>query len=90
MPTWSEDVATLSLEEILQQQLQNRVWSKELRGKNTSLVSSRLANEMTHADYLTERKLAHEEAEECRRRAYILDARIVLSSGRLSKSAPLR
>jgi hypothetical protein len=90
MPTWSEDVATFSLEEILQQQVLNRVWSKELRGKSTSLVSSRLANKITYADYLAERKLAHEDADECRRRAYILEARIVLGTGRLSRLAPLQ
>jgi hypothetical protein len=85
MPTWSDDVATLSLEELLQQQVQNRVWSKELRGKNTSLVSSRLANEITHAEYLTERKLVHGDSDECQRRAYILD-----STGSAFRRAALR
>jgi hypothetical protein len=89
MPVWCEDVATFSLDEVLERQVENRVWSKELRRKNNSLVNSRLANEITQADYLAERKLAHEEAAECRRRANILDAQIILRTGRPLISAPL-
>jgi hypothetical protein len=89
MPAWSEEVAAFSLEEVLQRQVENRVWSKELRRKSSSLVNSRLANEITQADYLAERKLAHEYAAECRRRANILDAQIILRTGRPLISAPL-
>jgi hypothetical protein len=89
MPVWSEDVATFSLDEVLERQVENRVWSKELRRKNNSLVNSRLANEITQADYLAERKVAHAEAAECRRRANILDAQIILRTGRPLVSAPL-
>jgi hypothetical protein len=86
---WSEDVATFSLDEVFERLVENRVWSKELRRKNNSLVNSRLANEITQADYLAERKLGHEEAAECRRRATILDAQIILRAGRPLASAPL-
>lgn len=89
MPAWCEDVATFSLEEVLQRQVENREWSKELRRKNSLLVNSRLANEITQADYLAERKLAHEETAECRRRANILDAQIILRTGRPLTSAPI-
>jgi len=88
MPVWCEDVATFSLEEVLQRQVENREWSKELRRKSNLLVNSRLANEITLADYQAERKLAHEEAAECRRRAGILDAQIILRTGRPLVSAP--
>jgi hypothetical protein len=90
MPLWcEEDVATFSLDQVFQQVVENRMWSKELRRKNNSLVNSRLAKEITQDDYLTERKLAHAEAEECRRRATILDAQLVLRTGRPLVSAPL-
>lgn len=90
MPVWCEDdVATFSLDEVLERQIENRVWSKELRRKNNALVNSRLANEITQADYLAERKLAHADADECRRRATILDAQIILRTGRPLISAPL-
>ena len=77
MTLWREDVSTCSLEEVFQQQTENWAWSKELRAKTTSLVNSRLAHDISHADYQTNRKLIHEEAAECRRRATILEAQIV-------------
>jgi hypothetical protein len=39
-------------------------------------VNKRLANEITQDDYLTNRKLTRQEAEECQRRAAILDSQI--------------
>jgi hypothetical protein len=86
---WSEDLATFSLDEVFERLVENRVWSKELRRKNNSLVNSRLANEITQADYLAERRLGHAEAAECRRRAVILDAQIILRAGRPLVAAPL-
>jgi hypothetical protein len=77
MSTWREDFSTCTLDEVLGLQAENRAWSKELRRKNHSLVNSRLANDISHADYQTNRKLAHDDATECRRRADIIDAQIV-------------
>jgi len=81
MSAWCEDFAATSLEEILQCQTQNRAWGKELRGKNNSLVNSRLAHELSFADYLTDRKLVRDAAAEYRRRATVLDAQIVRCTG---------
>jgi hypothetical protein len=88
MPVWCEDFATSSLEEVLRWQAENRAWSKELRRRTNVLVNSRLANEISLADYLENRKLAHEHAAECRRRADILDAQIVrrTASGSVSRA----
>jgi hypothetical protein len=77
MSVWLEDFSTCTLQEVLGWQAENRAWSKELRRKNNCLVNSRLANEITQADYLENRKIAHEEALECRRRANILDAQLM-------------
>jgi hypothetical protein len=77
---WREDFSTCSLDEVLAWLAENRAWSKELRLKTNSLVNSRLANEITQADYLANRKVGHEEAAECRRRATILDAQIIRSA----------
>jgi hypothetical protein len=76
MQLWPDDFSTITLEEILRYQLENRAWSKELRGRSTVLVNKRLANEITQDDYLTNRKLTRQEAEECQRRAAILDSQI--------------
>ena len=76
MTQWSEDFSTCSLEDVLGQQVENRAWSKELRRKANALVNSRLANDITLDDYVANRKVAHEEAAECRRRANILDSQI--------------
>jgi hypothetical protein len=85
MSHWSEDLSSFSLEEVLQSQAENRVWSKELRRKSTALVNSRLAKDISQADYLSNRTLADKDAIECRRRADILHAQLVRHSG-----SPLR
>jgi hypothetical protein len=89
MQLWCEEVETFSLDEVFRQVVENRIWSKELRRRNNSLVNSRLAKEITQDDYLAERKLAHADAEECKRRATILDAQLILRTGRPLISAPL-
>jgi hypothetical protein len=81
MASWREDFSTCTLDEILGWLAENRAWSKELRLKTNSLVNSRLANQITQADYLANRKVAHQDAAECRRRATILDAQIIRTAG---------
>ena len=76
MSLWHEDFSTSSLEEFLTWQVQNRAWSKEIRLRTNALVNSRLANNISQADYIANRKLAFEETAECRRRATILDTEI--------------
>jgi len=76
MQLWPDDFSTVTLEEVLRYQLENRAWSKELRFRSNVLVNKRLANEITQDDYLTNRKLTRQEAEECQRRAAILDSQI--------------
>ena len=76
MQLWPDDFSTITLEEILNYQLANRAWSKELRFRSNVLVNKRLANEITQDDYLTNRKLTRQETEECQRRAAILDSQI--------------
>jgi hypothetical protein len=76
MLLWRDDFSTSTLEEVLKYQIENRAWSKELRGRSTALVNSRLANQITQADYLENRKRAQLDAVECQRRAAILDSHI--------------
>jgi hypothetical protein len=76
MLLWRDDFSTLSLEEVLRYQLENRAWNKELRFRSNELVNKRLANEITQDDYLTNRKITRQDAEECQRRAAILDSQI--------------
>jgi hypothetical protein len=77
MSSWPEDLSSCSLKEVLGWQAENRAWNKEIRLKTNTLVNSRLAKNISQDDYLAHRKLVHEDAEECRRRANILDAQIV-------------
>jgi hypothetical protein len=77
MLPWLEDFSKCTLEEVLIWQTANRAWSKELRRRNSSLVNQRLAKDISQDDYLANRKIAHEDAAECRRRASILDTQII-------------
>ena len=79
MLLWRDDFSTLSLEEVLRYQLENRAWNKELRFRSNEIVNKRLANEITQDDYLTNRKITRQDAEECQRRAAILDSQIARS-----------
>lgn len=77
MALWSEDFSESSLEDVLRSLAENRAWSKELRNRTSALVNRRLAKDISQADYLENRKLAYEEAAECRRRATLLDAQVL-------------
>jgi hypothetical protein len=81
MSLWREDFSGSSLQEVLETQAENRVWSKELRRKSTALVNSRLAKDISQADYLSNRTLADKDAIECRRRADILQTHLVRHAG---------
>jgi hypothetical protein len=76
MPTWSDDFSTCTVEDVLKTQADNRAWNKELRTRSAALVNSRLANEISWGDYIENRKIANEEAAECRRRADILQGHL--------------
>jgi hypothetical protein len=82
MLLWRDDFSTLSLEEVLRYQIENRAWSKELRFRSSALVNSRLANEISLDDYLANRKLTRQDAEECQRRAALLESFIARSTVR--------
>jgi hypothetical protein len=76
MSPWRDDLSECSLEEVLRSQDENRAWGKELRRKTNALVNTRLAKNISLDDYIADRKLAHEENAEYRRRAAILDTLI--------------
>jgi hypothetical protein len=76
MQPWLEDVSSCSWEEVLARLAENRAWSKELRLRTSALVNTRLAKTISQADYVASRKLAHEDAAECRRRAVLLESQI--------------
>ena len=85
MSPWSEDFSESTLEDILRSQAENRAWGKELRNKTNVLVNNRLAKNISQDDYVTDRKQAHQDAAEYRRRAAILDSQI---ERRTSHSVP--
>jgi hypothetical protein len=45
MPFYTQDLGSRTLENVLQQQIDNCAWRKQIRGKIGSLVNSRLAND---------------------------------------------
>ena len=81
MSPWREDFSTSSLKEVLESQAANRMWNKELRLRANALVNRRLAKVINHADYLSNRKLVHEEVAECQRRAHLLELQIMRRAG---------
>lgn len=78
MSLWREDFSSSSLQEILESQAENRVWGKEIRRKASVLVNSRLAKDISQADYLSTRDHAHQDAVEFRRRAVLLQSQLAL------------
>ena len=72
MNTWREGFSSASLQEVLDSQAANQLWSKELRRKSDELVNSRLAKNISQSEYLLTRSVAQKEASECRRRSMIL------------------
>ena len=72
MPEWSEDLSQRSLKEIIVLQAENRAWQRELRHRSTALVNSKLAKQISPEEYATKRKVAKDEADECKRQGSIL------------------
>jgi DeoR/GlpR family transcriptional regulator of sugar metabolism len=72
MPEWSEDFSEPTLEEIVRSQNENKVWAKQFRFGANALVNSRLAKHISPEEYAAKRKLANEDAAECKRRATVL------------------
>jgi len=81
MSRWREDLSSASLQEVLESEAENRIWSKQLRRKSNDLVNSRLAKDISQADYLSIRSIVAKDADECRRRALILHSYLVSHSG---------
>ncbi|HYL76276.1 MAG TPA: hypothetical protein VEU96_18845 [Bryobacteraceae bacterium] len=77
MQPWTEDLSERGLDELVESQIENRAWGKELRRRTNDLVNSRLAKHITHADYVADRQLVHDDAAEYQRRAAILETQIV-------------
>jgi type I restriction enzyme M protein len=86
-PSWSENLSDCNLEDVVRRQDENTAWYKELRLKINQLMDSKLANHIGSEEYKVNRKLANEEAEECKRRRRMLvedqklDAVVKLPSG---------
>lgn len=72
MSTWSDDVASRKLQELVELQNENRVWSKEIRKSKSALVKERLANQVSFDDYRASRDRVNSAAAECTRRTAIL------------------
>ena len=77
MQLWSDDFSGRSLEEIFKLELDNRAWSKILRSQTSTLVNSRLANEIDRDGYMSNRRSSKESSIECKRRAELLVNEIV-------------
>ncbi len=71
-PSWTENLSDSTLEDVVRWQDENTAWYKELRLKINQLMDSKLANHIGSDEYKMNRKLANEEAEECKRRRRIL------------------
>jgi hypothetical protein len=72
MQLWSDDFSEFSLEDIFKLELANRAWNKTLRVETSTLVNSRLANQIDRDGYLHSRRNSQQNSVECRRRAELL------------------
>src|SRR5580700_5687934 len=86
MPLYTLDLSTCTLAEVIQQQTDNVACSKKIRRENGYLVASRLANDISHAEYQSSRKSIANDAAECRHQAALLHARRVELHERESNS----
>ena len=78
MTHWCDDLSKYTFEQVLLLKAENRAWNKELRIQATVLVNTRLARSISQEQYAERRKVAHEEVAECRRRAGILEDKLVV------------
>jgi hypothetical protein len=72
MQLWSDDFSQFSLEDIFKLELANRAWNKTLRSETSTLVNSRLANQIDRDGYMLSRRNGQQNSVECRRRAELL------------------
>jgi hypothetical protein len=72
MQLWSDDFSQFSLEDIFKLELANRAWNKTLRVETSTLVNSRLANQIDRDGYMLSRRNGQENSVECKRRAGLL------------------
>ena len=77
MTTWTDDLSTLSPEDVLRLEMQNREWGKGLRRGTALLVNSRLAKQISLEEYAAKRQNARDEEAECRRRTTILSQKML-------------
>jgi hypothetical protein len=76
MGLWCEGVAESGLDQLLNLQVENRAWGKDLRRQIQVIVNSRLAKQISRDEYLANRSQNLEQATECRRRSDILNMQI--------------
>jgi len=81
-PLWFDDLSGRSLEELLRAATENRAWDQTLRSEKMKLVNRRLAQEMSLEEYTVSRRIANDDAAECKRRKTILENEIGNRRGR--------
>ena len=88
-PLWSDDLSGRSLEDLLRAAIENRAWNQSLRLETMKLVNSRLAKQISLETYAASRRIANDDAAECRRRKAILENEIGSREGRWPKQPVL-
>lgn len=74
MPTITDDLSTLSDAEVLNLQIQNRNWGRDLRQIMAELVDRRMASQISYEEYTARRQAAKDQREECEGRVAVLSA----------------
>jgi hypothetical protein len=87
VPLWSDDLSGRSLEELLRAAIENGAWSQSLRLGTIKLVNSRLAKQISLEEYMVGRRIANDDAAECKRRKLILESEIRSRKGVRSRLA---
>jgi hypothetical protein len=85
-----EQTGASGLERLLDLQVENRAWSKDLRRRSQALVDSRLAKKISMEEYVANRTQNVEDTNECRRRGAALVQEISQFSAVMSNNDPSR
>jgi hypothetical protein len=76
MPMSTDELSALSDADVLNLQIQNRNWGKDIRRSLAELVDSRLANLISHEEYTVSRQAAKVHRTECERMITALSAEL--------------
>jgi transcription elongation GreA/GreB family factor len=74
MPTSTNPLSTLSDADVLNLQIQNRNWGRDLRHNMAELVDRRMTGQISYEEYTASRRAAKDQQAQCEGRVATLSA----------------